>query len=219
MLLKFANNGDPNSWASRLRWKRTKQLLDMIPPGTPTRILDVGGTEHFWMNLYADANTIPCDIAITIVNIIPPTTSQHPQIKTLAGDARDLSGFQTEEFDVCFSNSVIEHVGTLLDQKRMAAEIRRVAKRYFVQTPYRYFPIEPHFHVLGWAQMPVPVRIAMHRHFDLGWMNAQPDYALAKADVEQIRLLNIREVRALFPDARLVTEQLGPLLKSLIAIR
>jgi hypothetical protein len=217
MLLKFADNGDPNSWASRLRRKRTKQLLDLIPPGKPTRILDVGGTEHFWMNLYGDS--IPSDVAITIVNITLPTTSQHPQIKALAGDARDLSCFQAGQFDVCFSNSVIEHVGTLLDQQRMAAEIRRVAKRYFVQTPYRYFPIEPHFHVLGWAQMPVPVRIAMHRHFDLGWMSAQPDYELAKSDVEQIRLLNVREVRALFPDARLVTEQLGPLLKSLIAIR
>jgi hypothetical protein len=216
MLLKFANNGDPNSWASRLRKKRTKHLLDMIPPGKHTRILDVGGTEHFWMNLYDGA--IPRNIGITIVNLIH-RPSEHPQIEALAGDARDLSCFQAEQFDVCFSNSVIEHVGTLLDQERMATEIRRVAKRYFVQTPNRYFPIEPHFHVLGWAQMPVPLRVAMHRRFDLGWMNAQPDRALAKSDVEQIRLLNVREIQALFPDARLVTEQVGPLVKSLIAIR
>src|ERR1700729_1406774 len=105
MLLKFADNGNPNSWASRLRRKRTKRLLDMLPSGKQIRILDVGGTAHFWMNLYG--NAIPEHIAITVLNLIYEP-SEHPQIKALAGDARDLSCFQSEEFDICFSNSVIE---------------------------------------------------------------------------------------------------------------
>lgn len=216
MILRFADNMDPASWASRLRRQRTKPLFDMIPPNKQTRILDVGGTEEFWTNLWTDA--IPCEVAITVLNITPQKRSGHSRIEAVTGDARDLSRFQSEEFDICFSNSVIEHVGTQRDQMRMATEIRRVAKRYFVQTPYRYFPIEPHFHVLGWAHLPVAVRTALHRRFDLGWMRAQPDHVVAKSDVEQIRLLNMREFRALFPDASIVTENLGPVVKSLIAI-
>lgn len=215
MILRLADNRTQNSWASRLRRKRTKHLLDMIPSDKKTRILDVGGTEQFWTNLWG--NAIPNNVEITIVNITPQASS-NPQIHAVSGDARDLSLFQSGEFDICFSNSVLEHVGTLLDQNRAAAEMRRVAKRYFVQTPYRYFPIEPHFHVPAWAQLPVVVRTALHRRFHLGWMRAQPDYLLAKSDVEQIRLLNIREFRALFPNAKIIAERIGPLLKSLIAI-
>ena len=188
----------------------------MIPPGKPTRILDVGGTEQFWANLWG--STIPDTMAITIVNIAPQHVSAHPQIDAVLGDARDLSVFQPAQFDICFSNSVIEHLGTLADQQRAAREIRRVAQRYLVQTPYRYFPIEPHFQVPGWAHLPVPVRTTLHRRFALGWMPAQPDYLLAKTEVEQIRLLNLREFRALFPNATILKEQFGPFLKSMIAI-
>ena len=52
--------------------------------------------------------------------------------------------FGDGEFDVAFSNSVIEHVPPEL-QAKFASEVGRVADRYFVQTPNRYFPIEPHY--------------------------------------------------------------------------
>ncbi len=52
--------------------------------------------------------------------------------------------FGDREFDIAFSNSVIEHVPPEL-QAAFAAEVSRVADRYFVQTPNRYFPIEPHY--------------------------------------------------------------------------
>jgi hypothetical protein len=127
--------------------------------------------------------------------------------------------FDDLAFDVCVSNSVIEHVGTLFDQQAMACEIRRVARSYFVQTPYRHFPIEPHFLVPGWQYLPVAVRCAIFRRFELGWMGRQPDPFLARAEVEQIRLLDARDMRALFPDAVILLERVGFLTKSLVARR
>jgi len=217
MLLKFADSEVETSWASRLRRKRVQPLLDMIGVGKPTRILDVGGTEQFWANLWNEG--FPPGVSITVLNLAPTVTSGRYPIEAVVGDARDLSRFRPDKFDICFSNSVIEHVGNLGDQMQMAREIHSVAPRYFVQTPYRNFPLEPHFHVPGWAMLPVSLRTELHRNFYLGWVKAEPDYLRAKSDIEQIRLLNVREFTALFADGKIVRERIGPLLKSLIAIR
>jgi len=217
MRFRFANNIDPDSWASRMRRGRLAQFLELIPQGgNCTKILDVGGTEKFWASVWNER----CEsLSITLLNVEAAPVSGELPIRSLAGDARDLSRFQPAEFDLCFSNSVIEHVGTLADQRAMADEVRRVANGYFIQSPYRYFPLEPHFHVPGWAQMPVWCRTALHQRMNLGWFSAEPDYVKARIDVEQIRLLSLREFRSLFPDAEIRLERIGPLVKSMIAVR
>lgn len=200
-----------------MRRNRVQQFMAMLPHAAGrVRVLDVGGTEGFWANLW----NRECDrLSITLLNLEGAQPSGRLPIKSVVGDARELTRFETGEFDACFSNSVIEHVGTLADQQKMANEIRRVAKGYFVQTPYRYFPVEPHFHVPGWAQLPVWCRTALHRRLNLGWVAAEPDYLKARMDVEQIRLLSIREFRLLFGDGEIWMEKIGPLVKSMIAVR
>ena len=101
----------------------------------------------------------------------------------------------------------------------MAREIRRVVKAYFVQTSYRYFVLEPHFHFPVWPMLPVWLRTVLHQRFTLGYMVAEKDRLKARMDVEQIRLLSIREFRCLFPDGKIRREKVGPLVKSLIAVR
>ncbi len=217
MKLSCADNSVPNSWASRMRRDRLQQFLATLPHAAGrVRVLDVGGTEGFWANVWNPE----CErLSITVLNLEGEQSSGRLPVRSCVGDARDLSRFGSAEFDVCFSNSVIEHVGTLADQQKMANEIRRVAKGYFVQTPYRYFPLEPHFHFPGWAQLPMWCRAALHRRLNLGWMRAEPDSLKARMDVEQIRLLSIREFRLLFPDGEILMEKVGPLLKSMIAVR
>src|ERR1039458_2421664 len=197
MRLTLADNRQPNSLASRLRRARLQQFIELLPSGKATHILDIGGTIDFW-----DANRkeVPDHVQLTIVNLEPQKVRSGLPIRCLTGDARHLSEFGDGHFDYCFSNSVIEHVGTLADQRAMAEEVRRVASGYFIQTPYRYFPLEPHFHVPLWAQMPLWLRTALLQKLNLGWTSAQPDYLTARSVVEQIRLLSIREMHLLFPD-------------------
>lgn len=66
--------------------------------------------------------------------------------------------------------------------------------------------------------MPVWVRTAMHQKMNLGWVGAQPDYLQARIDVEQTRLLSLREFRLRFPHAEMPTEKLGPMIKSFTAV-
>ena len=99
----------------------------------------------------------------------------------------------------------------------MADEVRRVSKNYYVQTPYRYFPIEPHFLVPGWDLLPLWLRTALHQRMALGWQSPEPDYLKARITVESIRLMSQKEFRMLFPDGQLRLEKIGPFTKSMIA--
>ena len=100
-----------------------------------------------------------------------------------------------------------------------AAEIRRVGRQYFVQTPNRWFFAEPHFispfiHFLprSWSRKLLPwlsLR-AFVRHGD-----NRDLHELAN----ELRLLSYRELRTLFPDAEIYREKWFGLTKSFIAIR
>lgn len=182
--------------------------------GEPVSVLDVGGTPEFWRN---NAPTLSRRIRLTLLNlhrVDPPTNGI-----SIVGDGRQMPKFRDGQYDACVSNSAIEHVGTLDDQRQFAAEIRRVSRAYLVQTPNKYFPVEPHFIFPGWQFLPRGLRVALHRHLTLGWSPRQPDPALAAADVDQIRLLTRSELRSLFHDARLVPERFAGLVKSWIALR
>ena len=217
MLFRWADNRDPNSWASEMRRRRVKLFCDLLVGArAPLRILDVGGTVEFWKQ---NASELPERCEITLLNLTETSTEGVPNLRSIAGDARKMAMFSNDSFDVAFSNSVIEHVGTFYDQMAMAKEIQRVAKTYFVQTPNRYFPIEPHFVFPLWQFLPLCFRAWMLRRTKLGWMQKQPDYFRARAEVEQIRLLSEKDLKALFPEAKIHHEKIGPCVKSLIAIK
>jgi hypothetical protein len=212
MLRALADNRDPRSLAGRLRRQRFtlfESLISRVP--RPLRILDVGGTQQFWQVMgFAGAERIE----VTILNLTPEPVSL-PNFIGVTGDARDLH-FGDASFDVVFSNSVIEHVGGYHDQCRMAREVKRVGARYFLQTPNRYFPIEPHFLLPCFQFLPVPARVWLLQHFSLGWRSRTRDAKEARASVESVRLLSKAELMALFPEATLFKERVMGLTKSFV---
>ena len=52
--------------------------------------------------------------------------------------------FTDKTFDICWSNAVIEHVGSFEDQLYFLKEMNRVSNHVFFTTPNRFFPIEVH---------------------------------------------------------------------------
>src|SRR6266550_9168705 len=212
LFTKFVDVRDTGSLSTRLRRRRFaffEALLDRLPK--PVSILDVGGTPDFWQMMDSSERE---DIEITLLNLIaiqrPPA-----RFRCVVGDARNLTRFGDREFDVVFSNSVIEHVGNYADQQKMAEGVRRVGKRYFVQTPNRNFPIEPHFLVPLFQFLPITGRAWLLNHFDLGWYKREPDYQAAKREVEAIRLLTEGELMRLFPEGVLCKERFFGFTKSL----
>lgn len=209
----LADNRDRDSLASHVRAKRHALFLRMLAGvPRPLTILDLGGTAAFWETL----NFSMRDVDVVLLNLRAEPVSL-PRFTSVAGDARDLSAFANKSVDVVFSNSVIEHVGGLPDQTRMANEIRRVGRRHFVQTPNRWFPIEPHFLFPGFACLPLNVRASLLTRTRLGWHRREPDWQRALATVGAVRLLTRSEVAALFPESQLYVEHFWGWEKSFVA--
>ncbi len=213
VLKKFASMERSDSYRVKMLKKRfilLQSFISLLP--RPIRILDVGGKEIFWerLNVHHDDT-----VKITLLNLTAVET-KFRNFTSIVGDGRNMPEFRNGEFDVVFSNSVIEHVGNYEDQKRMAKELRRVGKRFFLQTPNYYFPFEPHFLFPCFQFFPVWFKVFMIRHFNLGWCDRLPDRNQAIQAVHSVRLLKKRELKELFPGATIHKERIGGLVYSFI---
>lgn len=197
-----------DAFSRRARARRMQWLLETIAPTPGLRVIDLGGVPRFW-----DACPVP--LHLTILNLPglnpPAAPPAHHRITLVDGDAC-ATGFADGAFDFAFSNSVIEHVGDAASRARMAAEIRRLAPRYWVQTPSAWFPVEAHTLMPGWWAYPDPVK----RRFIARWRRSRPGWTEM---IEGTTVLPRREVATLFPEARILTERRAGLPKSYVALR
>jgi Methyltransferase domain len=213
---RLADDGDAGSLSRRMRERRF-QLFDTLAGRLPrpVSILDVGGTVAFWERRgWTDRE----DVSITLLNL-GEQEHRHENVRAVVGDATDLGAFGDAEFDIAFSNSVIEHLFTFEAQSRMAAEVQRVASAIWVQTPNFWFPVEPHFLVPAWHWLSEDARVSILTRRGVGWAGRCPDPSFAREIVQQHRLMKRRELQRLFPASRIVPERFGGLVKSWIALK
>lgn len=175
-------------------------------------ILDLGGTVEFWQNvpeLFSQSG-----IKITVINPELHDTEVGNVIVRQA-DGCNLAEFPDQSFDIVHSNSVIEHVGDWEAMAAFAKEVRRLAPRYFVQTPNSMFPFEPHYGLPLIHWLPVDGRARLLKR--LGRVPQNHDLALAA--VERIRLIGRKQLARLFPDGQLMPEKMLGLTKSWMVVR
>lgn len=137
--------------------------------------------------------------------------------RLVIGDGRAIP-FRDGSFDVVFSNSVIEHLRDFESQCAFAAEIARVGKRYWVQTPNRWFFIEPHLLAPFIHFLPASWRKRLLRSFTVWGILTRPSTEYCEEFVREVRLLSAGEMRALFAGATIVREKVLGVTKSLIAV-
>lgn len=204
----------PNGLGARLRRRRHAFFLSLIRSvPRPLTILDIGGTERYWRLLGFSASE---QVRITLFNLKPQLVSS-PYMKSMTGNAAEMKQFGDQSYEIVFSNSVIEHLEGREAQTRMAGEVMRVGKRYFIQTPNYWFPLEPHFLVPGFQWLPADLRVWAIRHFALGWYPKIPDLAMARSQINHVCLLKKSELSSLFPEACIYEEKILGLTKSFIA--
>jgi len=179
-------------------WNRRRKLatfMHELHPGPTSTVVDVGvgdtgfDTEpgialshNFFEAMY------PWPERITAVSDVPlPNFAREfPAVRCVTASGTELP-FGDDEFDIAFSNAVVEHVGSREDQRRFVHELCRVAPRVFVSTPNRWFPVEVHTLVpfVHWLPRGASDRVfaALHRR---AWNG--------------VELLGRRELLGLFPE-------------------
>jgi SAM-dependent methyltransferase len=197
----------------RFRARRMALLARTIGLTPHMQVLDVGGTIDIW-------RLAPVMPRLVLLNQARARYEIGSGATVVLGDGASLP-FADQSFDLVFSNSVIEHVGSRDEQARFAAEIARVGKQYWVQTPNRYFPIEQHLWTPFIHWLPRPWQAAALERFSV-WR------ILTRATPEQrefymshyrnsIRLLGASDLRDLFPGTSILRERFLGWTKSLIA--
>jgi hypothetical protein len=190
------------------RQKRMRQFWLRFGLTPQTRVLDVGGFEFNWLLL----PTLP---RLTIINLGLPHIRE-PGVTWLVADGRSLP-FKDRAFDVAYSNSVIEHLGNFENQRRFADECRRVGVCYYIQTPNKWFPVEPHMLAPFIHWLPRVLQRRLLRNFTLWGLLTRPDPERCDALLQEIHLLDEKGLRELFPDAEIWYERILGLTKSLMA--
>jgi hypothetical protein len=125
-------------------------------------ILDIGGDHHLW-------TLIGRKDGVVVINTW--AQSERDEIPYVLGDGCKLP-LPDQSVDLAFSNSAIEHVGNFERQTRFAAEMLRVGRQVYCQTPSRLFPIDPHLSAFFLHWLPVSfLTPTVLRYFTFnGWL-------------------------------------------------
>lgn len=163
-------------------------------------VIDLGGTVESWPSRYFPN--------MTLVNVATSDHSLPEGACFIQADACHVPVGRT--FDLAYSNSAIEHVGTWERQREFANEMLRLGRRVYCQTPNRWFPIEPHYLTafVHWLPRSWFGHIA-HRWLTLQGLTGRPSRreSLRIREREAVRLLSKRELQALFPGCQIKIER------------
>lgn len=205
----------PTSLGAKARMRRWEMFSNAFPTIEKLRVLDVGGTVEAWRRAPVKPRHV------TVLNLFEPGESDDNSITPVTGDAcnaaDELARANVEtNFDLVFSNSLIEHVGGHAARSRLAGQVHRLAEHHWVQTPYRYFPLEPHWLFPGMQFMPTAARVQIARYWPL-LRAANAENAIHM--VLWTELIGVTEMRDYFPNSTILHERVLGMTKSLIAVK
>lgn len=209
---------------ARLSYISRKRKLELfykvMKPTSQTKVLDVGAG----INPDGDRglqliDSYPWKNELSAINISPEPISRmkqyYPEVEAIVGDALDLP-WPDKYFDAVYSNAVIEHVGDFEAQKKMAAEIMRVGKRWFVTSPNRWYPFEFHMRLpfVTW----LPGKSYLWAARIISYNHAHKKYMFGMKHYDGLRLLTARQLKCCFPDSKIIEQRVTFMAETLIAI-
>lgn len=198
---------EPNSLPNKFRAKRWDVFTEQFADLENMHVLDLGGAPSYWQH------RTPRPKHVTVVNLDERLETADAGFTSYSGDAtRPVPG----NFDLVVSNSLIEHVGGHSARAQLAHTVLGYGLPYWVQTPYRYFPIEPHWLLPFYQFLPLAARVSISRHWRIRPFLGNPAEAVSRT--LSVELISVTEMRHLFPEARIYRERFAGLTKSITAI-
>jgi len=219
-----------NDLSKKAREKRAFIFRNNFLLDENTKILDLGSETGANIHSVLRGTSVkPENVYIADIDplLIEKGKNEYHFVPVLINESEQLS-FDGGFFDIVYCSSVIEHVTVPKDQvwsmysgkefkekslnrqKIFANEIQRLGKQYFVQTPYKHFPLESHSWLPLIAWLPRIILIPVLKVTNIFWLKrTNPDW----------NLLNKREMSSLFEDAEIIPEKVLGLIKSIMAIK
>jgi hypothetical protein len=204
---------------------RADLFVQLMRPREGARVLDLGGQDGSFM--VRICNRVKLDVTVADIGTALGEGALGLGFRSVVLEEGRPLPFEDGAFDIVFCNSVIEHVtlpkrdcierrftnaewvaASLRSQAGFAAEVRRVGRGYFVQTPHRWFPLEAHTWLpfVGW--LPHNVTVAVVRVSDRFWVK--------HCGYVDWNLLDVGQMRELFPGARVHVERFAGMPKSIV---
>lgn len=194
-----------------------KWFYSLVCPDEKTRILDIGAeivTSSQCELQFVDSYQWKSNISV--INLsqqhIEKIKKTYPMIDACVGNACNLP-YPDKAFDVVYSNAVIEHVGSYEDQKKMASEIMRVGKRWYITTPNRWYPFEFHMRLPFVTWLPFHV----YREFGriLTYDHVKKKYVFGVGETG-LRLLSSSDLKRCFPGSQIIRSRVTFMAETLI---
>jgi hypothetical protein len=202
---------NPRSLAGRARERRWQVLQQRFPTVSSMRVLDLGG----WLSSWRSVSGRPAEVVS--LNLNPQEDEPGSWGRSVVGDACSPPEWLLEEsFDLVYSNSLIEHVGGHQRCLALAEVVHAAAPHHWVQTPYRYFPVEPHWLCPGLQFLPVAARARVASSWPFGFMSSTETTAVD--DVLSVSLLSITEMKHYFPRSEVIRDTWLGATKSIVAV-
>lgn len=206
----------PRSLGGRARAERWELFLGLFLEIQEMTVIDLGGTTESWLR----APVRPRHV--TVVNLFEPGSADESWLAAIEGDACSARkaldrASQPTSVDLVFSNSLIEHVGGHAKRQELADQVHSLAPFHWVQTPYRYFPIEPHWLFPGMQFLPTSTAAWVALRWPLAH-TLPATRADAVTEVMWTELVSITQMRAYFPSSSIHRERLAGLTKSVCAV-
>jgi SAM-dependent methyltransferase len=208
--------------ASRLslhvRQQIFRRFMTAFAPGAATSILDVGvtsDTRQRESNYFERFYPYPSQVTAVGTEDASHLTEQYRGLRYRSVEPGNALPFSTNQFDIVFSNAVLEHTGCRTSQAAFLKEVCRVGRRFFITTPNRWFPIEHHtglpfLHFLPSAAYRAILAKTSYRYWaEEAHLNILSRDALrrmlptgAKGQVERVRLFGLSSNLIAFGDSQ-----------------
>lgn len=194
-------------------------FYDVMKPTSKSKVLDIGAEiktdgsrglqlidSYLWKS-----NITAVNLSVKHVSIIK---RYYPEVEAMVADACELP-WPDNYFDIVYSNAVIEHLGSFGNQQRMASEVMRVGKRWFVTTPNRWFPFEFHLRIPLITWFPCRMYLLAGRIISYNHVSHKYKRGLNRFD---LRLLTAKGLKRCFPTSRIIKQRVTFMPETLIAI-
>lgn len=201
------------------RIRKLELFNKLMNPTKETRILDVGA--EISPNSECNIQFIDCypwKNNVSAINLssehISLIKQYYPEVDVRIGDACNLP-WENKHFDIVYSNAVIEHLENFERQKKMATEIMRVGKSWFVTTPNRWYPFEFHMRLpfVTWLPRNGYIRfgqVISYHHMKRKYMTGIRH--------DSLRLMTAKDLKHCFPTSRIIKQRVTFMAETLICV-